>query len=253
MIQQEWRQNIIENLILLWVDAIEKAAVNQESIAVREKILEVYNDLLKQINDLSRDRDVSSPELGRVLIDIIVKIQRIGEGLEFDREMLTVIKQEVDKLKAEPVKEHARLQEVTADKQRDQLIDQLDAEKQQFKANWDQLSEGDRKQLFLMELKTARLKKTEPVERATSADQLVDALTKKVEAERGTLPSDIKARLRGATTETQVQNVVAEIIYQAARDALKPTQTKEAQAPKDWWNQYVATGVEPGGQVGIPG
>ena len=236
-----------------WTEAIEKAAVSQESINVREKILKVYNDLLRQINDFSRDHDISSPELGRVLVDIIVKINKISSGLEFDREMLTIIKQEVDKLKAEPVKEHARLKEDTVDKKRDAIIDRLDAEKQQFKENWDKLSPEEKKQLFLMELKTARLKKTDPVERASSADELVDALTAKVKAERGELPPELEAKLRGATTETQLKNAVAEITYQSARDALKPTKIKEAKAPKEWWDQYVATGVESGGQVGVPG
>ena len=236
-----------------WNETIEKAAVSQESINVREKILEVYNDLLRQINDFSRDHDVSSPELGRVLVDIIVKINKISSGLEFDREMLTIIKEEVDKLKAEPVKEHARLKEDTVDKQRDAIADRLKAEKQQFKENWDKLSPEEKKQLFLMELKTARLKKTEPIERVGSADELVDALTAKMKAERGELPPNIEAKLRGATTETELKNAVAEITYQAARDALKPTKRKEAKAPKDWWDQYVATGVESGGQVGVPG
>jgi len=238
-----------------WEDNIAKSAVSQESIDVREKMLETYGAVLEKIGELVTDQDLSTPEMSKMYFDLFVKINNLSGGLEFDREMLVVIKEEMDKVQAEPVQAHARLQEETVDKQRTEIEDELKAQREQLRQNWERLSPEERRQLFLLELKMGRELNATTVEKATSGDEFVEALAGQLQQEQQEqqeLAPELEAKLRAAKTDTQVKIVVAEASYEAARQALSPTKTRAAQAPRDWWDKYVAEGVEPGGQVGVP-
>ncbi|MEX0939964.1 MAG: hypothetical protein WDZ41_01255 [Candidatus Babeliales bacterium] len=202
-----------------WQETLETRAVNQESLRVREKMLEFYNEILQRVDDFSREKDIASDQLAKVLLDIHIKLQNINHGLEKNRQELIIAEQTDEGIKTELVKEHALISEEKLQQRLKQI-----KKRELFAKDWERLSGPAKHNIFLNEIITHPLTKV----KAKNIDEFFNQI-KQIKQES--------------------EKIIEDPYLEATKFALKPTQTKEAKAPKDWWESYLKEGREKGGTV----